>query len=256
METVVHTHQRQRTTERANGVDWQGGFQLRGARRDQATRTVQSNPREGGPRPNPGENTQERIGTKSNRTQPWRELEDPTPREPPKVSSRKGATESDSKPTDQRRKKSPLPSRDSAEATDLNRNGVNEHSRPGERKRSPGADPSDDPSSRKRDEWKASTRTEGDSKEPSASIATRTCRKAGARDKHTGNVKTTPGSVRGEEERLEQAPGNRPEERMGPQGSASRVRHRQSGGRATPKAERGNNPMGRTSPAPRPLTLK
>ena len=145
---------------------------------------------------------------------------------------------------------------DSAKATDLNRNGVNEHSRPGERKRSPGADPSDDPSTRKRDKWKASTRTEGDSKEPSASIATRTCRKAGARDKHTGNVKTTPGSVRGEGERLEQAPGNRPEERMGPQGSASRVRHRQSGGRATPKAERGNNPMGRTSPAPRPLTLK
>ena len=176
--------------------------------------------------------------------------------EPPKVSSRKGATESNSKPTDQRRRKSPLPSRDSAEATDLNRNGVNEHSSPGERKRSPGADPSDDPSTRKRDEWKASTKTEGDSKEPSASIATRTCRKAGARDKHTGNVKTTPGSVRGEEERLEQAPGNRPEERMGPQGSASRVRHRQSGGRATPKAERGNNPMGRTSPAPRPLTLK
>ena len=78
METVVRTHQRQRTTERANGVDWQGGFQLRGDRSDQATRPVQSNPREGGHRPNPGENTQERIGTKSNRTQPWRELEDPT----------------------------------------------------------------------------------------------------------------------------------------------------------------------------------
>ena len=122
---------------------------------------------------------------------------------------------------------------------------MNEHSRPGVRKRSPGADPSDDPSTRKRDEWKASTRTEGDSKEPSASIATCTCRKAGARDKHTGNVITTPGSVRGEEERLEQAPGNRPEERMGPQGSASRVCHRQSGGRATPKAERGKQPDGK-----------
>ena len=176
--------------------------------------------------------------------------------EPPKVSSRKGATGSDSKPTDQRRKKSPLPSRDSAEATDLNRNGVNEHIRPGERKRLPGADPSDDPSTRRRDEWKASTRTEGDSKVPSASIATSTCRKAGARGKHTGNIITTPGSVRGEEERLEQAPGNRPEERMGPQDSASLVCHRQSGGRATPKAERGNKPMGRTSPAPRPLILE
>ena len=56
---------------------------------------------------------------------------------------------------------------------------------------------------------------EGDSKEPSASMATRTCRKAGARDKHTGDVRTTPRSVRGEEERVEQAPGKRPEERMG-----------------------------------------
>ena len=85
-------------------------------------------------------------------------------------------------------------------------NGVNEHIRPGERKRSPGADPSDDPSIRKRDEWKASTRTEGDSKVPSASIATSTCRKAGARGKHTGNVKTTPGSVRGKRRDL-----NRPQ---------------------------------------------
>ena len=196
---------------------------------------------------------QEQSQTELNHGENWKTQPS---REPPKVSSRKGATGSDSKPTDQRRKKSPLLSRDSAEATDLNRNGVNEHIRPGERKRSPGADPSDDPSTRKRDEWKASTRTEGDSKVPSASIATRTCRKAGARGKHTGNVITTPGSVRGEEERLEQAPGNRPEERMGPQDSASFVCHRQSGGKATSKAERGNNPMGRTSPVPRPLTLE
>ena len=83
--------------------------------------------------------------------------------------------------------------------------------------------------------WKASTRTEGDSKAPSTSTATSTCRKAGARGKHTGNVITTPGSVRGEEKRLEQAPGNRPEERMGPQDTASLARHCQSGGRATPK---------------------
>ena len=176
---------------------------------------------------------QEQSQTELNHGESWKTQPS---REPPKVSSRKGATRSDSKPTDQRRKKSPLPSRDSAEATDLNRNGVNEHIRPGERKRSPGADPSDDPSTRKRDEWKASTRTEGDSKVPSASIATRTCRKARARGKHTWNDITTPGSVRGEEERLEQAPGKRPEERMGPQDSAPRVCHRQSGGRATPKS--------------------
>ena len=47
------------------------------------------------------------------------------------------------------------------------------------------------------------------------------------------NVVTTPGSIRGEEKSLEQAPGNRPEERMGPQDTASHAR--QSGGRATPK---------------------
>ena len=45
----------------------------------------------------------------------------------------------------------------------------------------------------------------------------------------------TPGSVRREEKRLEQTPGKRPEERMGPQDTASLARHRQSGGRATPK---------------------
>ena len=45
----------------------------------------------------------------------------------------------------------------------------------------------------------------------------------------------TPGSVSGEEKSLEQAPGNRPEERMGPQDTAPIARYRQSGGRATPK---------------------
>ena len=42
------------------------------------------------------------------------------------------------------------------------------------------------PPTRKRDEWKVSTRTEGDSKAPSASTATSTSRKAGARGKQTG----------------------------------------------------------------------
>ena len=105
------------------------------------------------------------------------------------------------------------------------------HIRPGERKRSPVADPSE----RKRDEWKARTRTEGDSTAPSASIATSTCRKAGARGKHTRNVVTTPGSVRGEEKSLEQAPVNRPEEWMSPQDSASNTRNCKCGGRVTPK---------------------
>ena len=109
------------------------------------------------------------------------------------------------------------------------------HHRPGERKRSPVAKPSDDPSTRERDEWKARTRIEGDSKAPSASIASSTCRKAGARGKHTRNVVTTPGSVRGEEKSLEQVPGNRPEERKSQQDSATNARYRYGGGRATPK---------------------
>ena len=109
------------------------------------------------------------------------------------------------------------------------------HNRPGERKRSPAANPSDDPSTRERDEWKARTRIEGESKEPSASIASSTCRKAGAQGKHTRNVTTTSGSVRGEEKSLEQVQGNRPEERISLQDSASNARHRYCRGRATPK---------------------
>ena len=62
-------------------------------------------------------------------------------------------------------------------------------------------------------------------------MATRTCRKAGARDKHTGDVETTPCSARGEEDRSKQAPGKRPEERMGLLDSTIQTRHRQSGGR-------------------------
>ena len=109
------------------------------------------------------------------------------------------------------------------------------HNRPGERKRSPVANPTDDPSTRERDEWKAKTRIEGDSKAPSTSITLSTCRKAGAKGKHTRNVVTTPGSVRGEEKSLEQVQGNRPEERTSLQDSASNARPRYCGGRATPK---------------------
>ena len=75
---------------------------------------------------------------------------------------------------------------------------------------------------------------EGDSKAPSASIASSTCRKAGARGKHTRNVVTTPGSVRGEEKSMEQAQGNRPEERTSLQDTANAC-HRYCRGRATPK---------------------
>ena len=152
METVVRPHQRQRTTE------WTGKA-ASSSEEPEATRRPEwcSHTRE---REEPDQTRvrtprkgQEQSQAELNHGENWKTQPS---REPPKVSSRKGATGSDSKPTDQRRKKNPLPSRDSAEATELNRNGVNEHIRPGERKRSLGADPSDDPSTRKRDEWKAS----------------------------------------------------------------------------------------------------
>ena len=47
-------------------------------------------------------------------------------------------------------------------------------------------------------------------------MATRTCRKAGARDKHTGDVETTPCSARGEEDRSKQAPGKTSRRTHGP----------------------------------------
>ena len=50
-------------------------------------------------------------------------------------------------------------------------------------------------------------------------------------DKHTGDVETTPCNARGEEDRSKQAPGKRPEERMGLLDSTIQTRHRQSGGR-------------------------
>ena len=82
---------------------------------------------------------------------------------------------------------------------------------------------------------KPGPRIKGDSKAPSASIASSTCRKAGARGKHTRNVVMTPRSVRGEEKSLEQVQGNRPEERTSLQDSASNARPRYCRGRATPK---------------------
>ena len=93
----------------------------------------------------------------------------------------------------------------------------------------------------RRDDWKARTRTEGDSKAPSASIASSTCRKAGAQGKHTRSVVNDTGErKRGREEKsLGREQGNRPEERTRLQDSASNARHRQSRGRATPQAERG-----------------
>ena len=121
------------------------------------------------------------------------------------------------------------------------------HNRPGERKRTLAATPSNDPSTRERDEWKARTRIEGDSKAPSASIASSTCRKAGARGKHTR-------SVIGEEKSLEQGQVNRPEERPSLPDSASNARHRYCGGRATPKLKK-EQPDGKSHSSPPSIDL-
>ena len=128
------------------------------------------------------------------------------------------------------------------------------HNRPGERKRTLAANPSDDPSTRERDEWKARTRIEGDSKAPSASIASNTCCKAGARGKHTRSVVTTPGSVIGEEKSLEQGQVNRPEEWPRLPDSASNAHHRYCGGGATPKLRK-EQPNGKSHSSPPSIDL-
>ena len=94
---------------------------------------------------------------------------------------------------------------------------------------------------------------EGDSKAPSANIASSTCRKAGARGKHTRNVVTTPGNIIEEEKSLEQVQGNRPEERTSLQDPASNARHRYCGA-GQPQSWKRDNPMGSPIPAPHPLT--
>ena len=88
-----------------------------------------------------------------------------------------------------------------------------------------------------RDDWKARTRTEGDSKAPSAIIASSTCCKAGARGKHTWNVLNETGERKRGREESRKEQGNRPKERTCLQDSASIAR--QCGGRAAPQAERG-----------------
>ena len=75
------------------------------------------------PRPTTGENTQERTGKKSNHVENWKTQ---PPREPQKFPRGTAPLDPTVNRHIQRRKKSQLPGRDSAEATALNRNGVNE----------------------------------------------------------------------------------------------------------------------------------
>ena len=111
---------------------------------------------------------------------------------------------------------------------------------------------SDDPLTMKRDEWKARTKTEGDSKALSASIASSTCHKAGAHPERRNDI--------GERKR------GREESRIGTSQSSRQTDEparfcfqcplslvqRQG----NPIAEKRNNPMGRPIPAPHPLTLE
>ena len=128
-------------------MDWLGGFQLRGARSDQ---TGEVKPGRGSPdqsRVRTPRKGQEQSQTELNHEENWKTQHS---REPQKLPRGTAPLDPTVNRQIQRRKKSQLPGRDSAEATDLNRNRVNEHIRPGERKRSPGVDPSDDPSTMKR----------------------------------------------------------------------------------------------------------
>ena len=232
-----------------------GGSQLRGARSDQTTRPVKSNPGEEATTnhgwEHPGKDREE-VNQNSNHGENWKTQPSWEPQTFPRGTAPTGSDCN----TDRSRGGRKANSQIETAQKRLNSTGTEwiRHIRPGERKRSPGADPSDDPPTRKRDEWKASTRTEGDSKAPSAITATSTCCKAGARGKHTRNIVTTLGSVRGEEKSLEPAPGNRPKERMGPQDTCLPCPPLPEQRQGNPKAERGNNPMGRSPPAPCPLT--
>ena len=118
-------HKRQNVTKRENGVDRLGGSQLRGARSNQSTRPAKSKPVRGSHNKPRVRTPRERQGRSQSELNPWRELEDPTSWEPQKFP--RGTAPLD--PTVihrqiQRSKKSQLSDRDSAEATDLNRNGV------------------------------------------------------------------------------------------------------------------------------------
>ena len=107
------------------------------------------------------------------------------------VSTRNGATGSDrSPPSGPEEQEKPTRRWVRAKATALNTNGVSE-TQPSRGAQTLAANPSDDPSTKERDEWKARTKIEGDSKAPSASTASSTCRKAGAWGKHIPSVVTT-----------------------------------------------------------------
>ena len=91
------SHKRQNVMKRENGVDRLGGFQLRGARINQPTRPAKSKPVRGS-HDTPGAKTRGKTGKKSTVLNPERELEDPNLMGTSIVSSRNGATGSDSNP--------------------------------------------------------------------------------------------------------------------------------------------------------------
>ena len=179
-----------------------------------------------------------------------RELKDLTLMGTSIVSSRNGATGPDSNPPSGpgeqekttlrlRQCRSNCPHHERSERDTSVQVRVNDHRTPTHQTTSPLG----------RDDWKARTRTEGDSKAPSASIASSTCRRAGAQGKHTRNIVNDTGERKrgreetwkgtGDEKSLGREQGNRPEERICLQDSASIACYCQCGGRATHQAERG-----------------
>ena len=204
-------------TKRNKGPDRLCGFLLRGARINQSTRPAKSKPVRGS-HDNPGVKTLGKTRKKSTVRNPERELEDPTlntflekrrhgTRQQSAVRPRGARKAYSLTETEQKR----LTHHERSERDTSVQVRGNDHQTPTHQTTSPLG----------RDDWKARTRTEDDSKAPSASTASSTCRKAGARGKYTRNVVTTPGSVRGEEKSLDREQGNRPEERTCLQDSAS-----------------------------------
>ena len=143
-----------------------------------------------------------RQGKRSTVRNPERELEDLTLMGTSIVSSRNGATRPDSNPPSGpreqekptlllRQRRSDCHHHEQSERDTSVQVRGNDHWTPTHQTTSPLG----------KDDWKARTRTEGDSKAPSASIASSTCRKAGARGKHTRNIVNGTGKrKRGREE--------------------------------------------------------
>ena len=220
-------------TKREKGPDRLCGFLLRGARINQSTRPAKSKPVRGS-HDNTGAKTLGKTGKRSTVRNPEKELEDLTLMGTSIVSWRNGATGPDSNPPSgpgeqekptlgPRQHRSDCHHHERSERDTSVQVRGNDHRTPTHQTTSLLG----------RDDWKARTRTEGDSKAPSASRASSTCRKARARGKHTRNVVNNTG----ERKRGRVSEGNK--ETVPKNGHARKTLHPMP---ATASAEAGQSP--------------